>query len=110
MERVRSLVRCGFHEAVADNLQIPREKLKTRAGCSQERLLEALACSNATHNQTRLEQPAMFERSNDTKGNIMSITRCILRWGLVSGLALGGVTLLVGPERVSAGLSMIRCK
>src|SRR5262245_9507051 len=40
----------------------------------------------------------------------MSITRCILRWGLVSGLALGGVTLLVGPERVSAGLSMIRSK
>lgn len=40
----------------------------------------------------------------------MSITRCILRWGLVSGLALGGVTLLVGPERVAAGLSMIRSK
>ncbi len=36
--------------------------------------------------------------------------RCILRWGLISGLALGGVTLLVGPERVAAGLSCVRAK
>jgi chromosome segregation ATPase len=40
----------------------------------------------------------------------MSITRCILRWGLVSGLALGGMTLLVGPERVCAGFAMLRGK
>ena len=40
----------------------------------------------------------------------MSITRTVLRWGLVSGLALGGVTLLVGPDRVCAGLSQIRGK
>lgn len=40
----------------------------------------------------------------------MSITRCVLRWGLVGGLALGAVTLLVGPERVAAGLSIIRSK
>lgn len=40
----------------------------------------------------------------------MCITRSLLRWGLVGGLALGGMTLLVGPERVSAGLSMIRSK
>lgn len=37
-------------------------------------------------------------------------SRCILRWGLISGLALGGVTLLVGPERVAAGLSCVRAK
>lgn len=38
------------------------------------------------------------------------ITRCILRWGLIGGLALGGVTLLVGPERVAAGFSHLRSK
>jgi chromosome segregation ATPase len=41
---------------------------------------------------------------------MMCITRSLLRWGLVGGLALGGVTLLVGPERVSAGLAQIRGK
>lgn len=38
------------------------------------------------------------------------ITRCILRWGLIGGLALGGVTLLVGPESVAAGFSQLRMK
>lgn len=38
----------------------------------------------------------------------MAITRFILRWGLISGLALGGATLLVGPERVAAGLAHVR--
>lgn len=38
------------------------------------------------------------------------ITRCMFRWGLIGGLALGGVTLLVGPERVAAGISQIRAK
>ena len=38
------------------------------------------------------------------------ITRCILRWGLIGGLALGGITLLVGPERVAMGLGQIRAK
>ena len=40
----------------------------------------------------------------------MYITRSLVRWGLVGGLALGGVTLLVGPERVAAGFAMIRSK
>lgn len=40
----------------------------------------------------------------------MCITRSLLRWGLVGGLALGGMTLLVGPERVAAGLSVLRHK
>ena len=38
----------------------------------------------------------------------MSITRCIFRWGLISTLALGGATLLIGPERVAAGLAHVR--
>jgi chromosome segregation ATPase len=36
------------------------------------------------------------------------MTRCIFRWGLLGGLALGGLTLLVGPQRVAAGLSQVR--
>ena len=36
------------------------------------------------------------------------ITRSIFRWGLIGGLALGGITLLIGPERVAVGLSQIR--
>lgn len=37
-------------------------------------------------------------------------SRCILRWGLITGLALGGVTLLVGPDRMAAGLACVRAK
>ncbi len=40
----------------------------------------------------------------------MLITRCIFRWGLISALALGGATLLIGPERVAAGLAHVRAK
>lgn len=36
--------------------------------------------------------------------------RGIFRWGIISALALGGLTLLVGPERVAAGFSQIRAK
>ena len=38
------------------------------------------------------------------------ITRCIFRWGLITGLALGGVTLLLGPERVKMGFTQVRTK
>ena len=38
------------------------------------------------------------------------ITRCIFRWGLITALALGGATLLIGPERVAAGLAHVRAK
>ncbi len=38
----------------------------------------------------------------------MSITRCIFRWGLIGTLALGDATLLIGPERVAAGLAHVR--
>ena len=40
----------------------------------------------------------------------MSITRCMFRWGLISTLALGGATLLIGPERMAAGLAHVRAK
>jgi chromosome segregation ATPase len=40
----------------------------------------------------------------------MSIPRFILRWGLISALALGGATLLIGPERVAAGLAHVRAQ
>jgi phage shock protein A len=38
------------------------------------------------------------------------IPRFVLRWGLISALALGGATLLIGPERVAAGLACVRTK
>ncbi len=41
---------------------------------------------------------------------MMSIPRFIIRWGLITGLALGGATLLIGPERVCAGLAHVRAK
>ena len=36
------------------------------------------------------------------------IPRFIIRWGLITALAVGGITLLVGPERVAAGLAHVR--
>jgi chromosome segregation ATPase len=38
------------------------------------------------------------------------MTRCILRYGIIGGLALGGVTLLIGPDRVAMGLAQVRTK
>ncbi len=38
----------------------------------------------------------------------MCITRSIFRWGLISALALGGLTLLIGPDKVAAGLYQVR--
>lgn len=38
----------------------------------------------------------------------MCCTRGILRWALIGGLALGGLTLLVGRDTVSAAFSQIR--
>jgi hypothetical protein len=35
-------------------------------------------------------------------------TRFIVRWGLIGGLAVGGITLLVGPQRVMACIDQIR--
>jgi chromosome segregation ATPase len=41
---------------------------------------------------------------------MISITRGILRLGLIGGLVLGGATLLLGPERVACGLGIVRVK
>lgn len=38
------------------------------------------------------------------------ITRSVLRWGLIGGLALGGLTLMVGPGPVAAGFAQMRAK
>jgi hypothetical protein len=35
-------------------------------------------------------------------------SRFIIRWGLIGGLAVGGITLLVGPQRVMACLDQLR--
>jgi phage shock protein A len=40
----------------------------------------------------------------------MSFTRSIIRWSLISGLALGGLTLLIGPQKVAYGLHQIRAQ
>ncbi len=37
-------------------------------------------------------------------------TRSIVRWGLIAGLGLGGLTLLVGPGRVATAFDQVRVK
>lgn len=39
-----------------------------------------------------------------------SVCRGLLRWGIIGGLALGGITILVGPSRVGAAFDQIRSK
>ncbi len=41
---------------------------------------------------------------------MVCFARTFVRWGLISALALGGATLLIGPERVAGGLAHIRAK
>lgn len=36
------------------------------------------------------------------------ISRSVLRWGLLAGLGLGGLTLLIGPHRVGAAFDQLR--
>jgi hypothetical protein len=44
-----------------------------------------------------------------TKEVAMGATsRFIVRWGIIGGLALGGITLLVGPQRVMACIDQLR--
>jgi len=39
-----------------------------------------------------------------------SISRSLLRWGIISGIALGGLTVLIGPDRVGAAFDQVRFK
>lgn len=39
---------------------------------------------------------------------MFSLSRSLLRWGIIGGLALGGVTVLVGPNRVAAAFDQVR--
>ncbi len=39
-----------------------------------------------------------------------SISRSLLRWGIIGGLALGGLTILIGPDRVGAAFDQLRSK
>lgn len=51
----------------------------------------------------------MFLRIFVKKEVAMGATsRFIVRWGIIGGLALGGITLLVGPQRVMACIDQLR--
>jgi chromosome segregation ATPase len=39
-----------------------------------------------------------------------SLSRGLLRWGIIGGLALGGLTILIGPDRVGAAFDQLRMK
>lgn len=40
----------------------------------------------------------------------MSICKTVLRWTLISGVAIGGITILVGPDRVAAAFATVQDK
>lgn len=37
-----------------------------------------------------------------------SLSRGLLRWGIIGGIALGGLTILIGPDRVGAAFDQLR--
>jgi chromosome segregation ATPase len=37
-----------------------------------------------------------------------TLSRGLLRWGIIGGLALGGLTILIGPDRVGAAFDQLR--
>ena len=41
-------------------------------------------------------------------GNTMTICKTIFRWTIVGGLAVGGITILVGPQRVATAFGAIQ--
>lgn len=45
-----------------------------------------------------------------TVNPMSSLTRSVLRWGLLGAFVLGGATLLVGPNAVAAGFAQLRSK
>ncbi|MDP7573918.1 MAG: hypothetical protein QF723_02285, partial [Phycisphaerales bacterium] len=38
----------------------------------------------------------------------MTICKTIFRWTIVAGLALGGITIIIGPERVAAAFGSLQ--
>jgi phage shock protein A len=38
------------------------------------------------------------------------LSRGLLRWGIIGGIALGGLTILIGPDRVGAAFDQLRSK
>src|SRR5690606_20743686 len=47
-------------------------------------------------------------RTQERTRTMFPITKTIFRSAVIGGLAVGGLTLLVGPERVLAGVSQVR--
>jgi hypothetical protein len=41
---------------------------------------------------------------------MFSMSRCVLRWGLIGAAGLGTLAFLVGPDRIAAGVDQIRNK
>jgi uncharacterized phage infection (PIP) family protein YhgE len=39
---------------------------------------------------------------------MFSMSRCVLRWGLIGAAGLGALAFVVGPERVAAGFAQVR--
>lgn len=39
-----------------------------------------------------------------------SLSRGLVRWGIIGGIALGGLTILIGPDRVGAAFDQLRSK
>lgn len=39
---------------------------------------------------------------------MFSMSRCVLRWGLIGAAGLGTLAFLVGPDRIAAGFDQIR--
>ena len=44
------------------------------------------------------------------KAAMFSMSRCVLRWGLIGAAGLGALAFVVGPERVAAGFAQVRSK
>ena len=41
---------------------------------------------------------------------MFSLSRSVLRWGLIGAVGLGGLAFLVGPERIATGFAQLRSK
>ena len=39
---------------------------------------------------------------------MFSISRCVLRWGLIGAVGLGALAFLAGPDRISTGFAQLK--